>query len=304
MNSVIELRQAGMRFGEVRAVEDVDLSVAQGEVFGLIGHNGAGKTTLFKLMLGLLAPTSGEVRVCGEPVRGEAFRQVRRRIGYLPENISLYENLTGLETLEFFAGLKAIDPQTCPALLGQVGLADAGLVKVSAYSKGMRQRLAFAQALLGKPQLLFLDEPTNGLDPQGIRDFYEVLRSLSEDGVTTILSSHQMAEIQQRVSRLALMKQGKIASLGTVRNLRERSALPLRIEVELRNGAEPELRRILPEGGQIIRVNGSTAHLQCLRSDKLRLLASLSALGDHLVDIHISEPSLEDLFLGNAEFAS
>jgi Cu-processing system ATP-binding protein len=300
-NSVIELRQVGMCFGEIRAVQDVDLVVEQGEVFGLIGHNGAGKTTLFKLMLGLLAPTSGEVRVCGEPVRGEVFRQVRRRIGYLPENIALYENLSGLETMAFFAGLKAIDPASCPALLEQVGLADAGHWKVGAYSKGMRQRLAFAQALLGKPQLLFLDEPTNGLDPQGIRDFYDVLRSLSDDGVTAILSSHQMAEIQQRVGRLALMKNGKIASLGTVRSLREQANLPLRMEVELRNGAEVELRRILPEGGQLIRINGSTAHLQCPRSEKLALLASLSALGDHLVDIHISEPSLEDLFLGNAE---
>jgi Cu-processing system ATP-binding protein len=303
MNSVIELRQVGMCFGEVRAVDDVDLAVEPGEVFGLIGHNGAGKTTLFKLMLGLLAPTSGEVRVCGEPVRGEAFRQVRRRIGYLPENISLYENLSGLETMVFFAGLKGIDPDTCPTLLEQVGLAAAGHSKVGAYSKGMRQRLAFAQALLGKPQLLFLDEPTNGLDPQGIRDFYEILRDLSEQGMTAILSSHQMAEIQQRVGRLALMKNGKIASLGTVRSLRNRSGLQLRMEVELRHGGEGELRRVLPEGGQLIRVNGSTAHLQCPRSEKLRLLAALSALGDHLVDIHISEPSLEDLLLGSAELS-
>jgi Cu-processing system ATP-binding protein len=297
-SGVIELRGVVKCFGDTRAVDGVDLTMHEGEVFGLIGYNGAGKTTLLKLMLGLLPATSGDIRICGQRVRGEGFRQVRRSIGYLPENIALYDHLSGLETLVFFARLKGTDPASCRALLEKVGLADAARRAVSGYSKGMKQRLAFAQALLGKPRILFLDEPTNGLDPQGIRDFYRTLGSLREEGVTAILSSHILAEIQQRVDRLALMKTGKIQALGTIQSLREASNLPLAIRVTLHNGAEAALRRMLSHD-QIIRVAGSTAYLQCERKQKMTVLNALSGLGGQVLDVHVEEPSLEELFLGH-----
>ncbi len=299
--SAIEVRAVSKHFGTTRAVDCVDLSVNQGEVLGLIGPNGAGKTTLFKLMLGLLPATAGEISVCGEPVRGKAFRRVRRSIGYLPESVALYDNLSGLETMFFFARLKGADASSCPALLDKVGLADAARRTVGGYSKGMKQRLAFAQALLGAPRILFLDEPANGLDPQGIREFYMILRQLREDGVTAILSSHILAEIQQRVDRLALMKAGKIRALGTLRDLREESNLPLAIQVKLHNGADGALRRVLSSDLSAIRVTGSTAYLQCKRSQKMTVLSALSGLGSQVLDIHIEEPSLEDIFLGRTD---
>jgi Cu-processing system ATP-binding protein len=302
-SSVIEIRGVSKRFGETRAVDGVDLTVHEGEVFGLIGHNGAGKTTLLKLMLGLLPATSGDIRVCGQPVRGEMFRCVRRNIGYLPESTALYDNLSGLETILFFARLKGADPGSCLPLLEKLGLADAARRAVIEYSKGMKQRLAFAQALLGNPRILFLDEPTNGLDPQGIREFYQILRNLREEGVTAILSSHILAEIQQRVDRLALMKTGKIQALGTVQTLREQSNLPLAIQVKLYNGAEGALRRVLSHK-QIIRVAGSTAYLQCERSQKMIVLNALSGLGQQVLDIDVQEPSLEEVFLGHTDIAS
>jgi Cu-processing system ATP-binding protein len=228
---------------------------------------------------------------------------VRRGIGYLPENIALYENLSGLETMLFFARLKGADPATCPALLAQAGLADAARRAVGGYSKGMKQRLAFAQALLGKPALLFLDEPTSGLDPEGIRDFHATLRRLRDDGVTAVLSSHLMAEIQQRVDRLALMKNGRIAALGTVRSLRERSPQPLRIEVKLHNGAEAAVRRIAADG-QLVRVVDQVAHLQCRREEKMALVEALAALHGQVLDIRIDEPSLEEVVLGQAHDTS
>ncbi|MDE2595011.1 MAG: ABC transporter ATP-binding protein, partial [Burkholderiales bacterium] len=201
-------------YGALHAVDGVDLSVQRGEVFGLIGHNGAGKSTLFKMMLGLIPVSQGEIRIQGARVDGPGFRDVRRHMGYLPENVVLYDNLSGLETLQFFARLKGVPVDTCAATLERVGLTHAGHRAVREYSKGMRQRLGFAQALLGQPQVLFLDEPTTGLDPEAIRAFYATLRDLQDQGVTLILTSHILAELQERVDRLAIMASGKIQAVG------------------------------------------------------------------------------------------
>ena len=300
--NVIEVRGAVKHFGETHAVDGVDLTVQAGELFGLIGHNGAGKTTLFKMMLGLLPVTRGEIYIDGQPVRGEAFRQVRRGIGYLPESLALYDNLSGLEVMLFFAKLKDADPRSCLPLLEKVGLANAARRRVRGYSKGMRQRLGFAQALLGSPRLLFLDEPTNGLDPQGIREFYQILRELREQGVTAILTSHILAEIQLRVDRLALMRTGKIQALGTVHSLREELNLPLDFQLTLQPGAEETLRQALAnQPAASVQFNGTMAHVRCPRERKMTMLNALAALDSVVLDLHIKEPSLEDVFLGYSD---
>lgn len=300
--NVIEVRGVAKYFGETRAVDGVDLTVQTGELFGLIGHNGAGKTTLFKMMLGLLPATRGDIHIDGQAVRGEAFRQVRCSIGYLPESLALYDNLSGLEIMQFFAKLKDADPASCLPLLEKMGLADAARRRVRGYSKGMRQRLGFAQALLGSPRLLFLDEPTNGLDPQGIREFYQILWELREQGVTAILSSHILAEIQLRVDRLALMRTGKIRALGTVHALREELNLPLDFQLTLYPGAEEKLRQALTnQPTSSVEFNGTTAHIRCPREQKMAMLNTLMMLDDVLMDLQIKEPSLEDVFLGYSD---
>lgn len=298
-NKVIEVHQITKHYGLIQAVDGVDLAVEAGEVFGLIGHNGAGKSTLFKMMLGLIPATSGEIRIDGAPVRGEEFRRVRRHLGYLPENVVFYDNLSGLETLAFFARLKGVDLGECAALLERVGLTAAAKRRVKGYSKGMRQRLGFAQALLGKPKLLFLDEPTTGLDPEGIREFYRILKEMRSEGATIILTSHILSEIQERVDRLAIMKTGKIQAIGTVQSLREKMALPLRFELRLAPGAEIELRRIVDtlEGAQLSE-DGERVTVHCQREAKMPVLQALAALDGRISDLHIREPSLEDVFLG------
>ena len=300
--SVIEVQAVSRQFGDILAVDNVDLTIVQGEIFGLIGHNGAGKSTLLKMMLGLLPPTQGEIRINGESVRGARFRQVRRRIAYLPENIVFYENLSGLETLMFFARLKDADRHTCLPLLEKVGLGTAARRPVRGYSKGMRQRLGFAQALLGEPDLLFLDEPTSGLDPEATRDFYRILKELKEQGITAILSSHHLAEIQGHLDRLALMKMGRIQAAGTVQSLRDALKLPLHIQVDLRNGAEPALRTAL-QGvvGCEVSMLADSARIVCARDEKINVLTRLTHLQDAILDIQLQEPSLEDVFLGYAE---
>ncbi len=301
-DKLIEIRGVKKRYGAVDAVDGVDLSIGAGELFGLIGHNGAGKTTLFKMMLGLLPASAGEIRIGGQAVRGAAFREVRRNIGYLPESLALYDNLSGLETLHFFARLKGVDQSTCPALLDRVGLAGAAKQRVRNYSKGMRQRLGFAQALLGTPRLLFLDEPTNGLDPQGILEFYRILAELRQGGVTVVLTSHILAEIQQRVDRLALMRNGRIQALGTVQALRQGQDLPLTLRVSVRPGDEAPLKKALAalNIAPAETIDG-VARFACPRQKKMALLAALTAAGPAIRDIDVHEPSLEDVFLGYAE---
>ncbi|HEY0823420.1 MAG TPA: ABC transporter ATP-binding protein [Ramlibacter sp.] len=298
----ISLRGAAKHYGPVRAVDGVDLEIGSGEVFGLIGHNGAGKSTLFKMMLGLVRSTAGDIRIHGAPVSGSGFRAVRRAIGYLPENVVLYDNLTGTETLRYFARLKGAPLQECAPVLERVGLAGAAGRAVREYSKGMRQRLGFAQALLGSPRVLFLDEPTTGLDPQAIRDFYATLRALREQGVTMILTSHILAELQERVDRLAILSSGRVQAVGSVQALREGLALPLRMEVAATEAGAAAVRdalRALPVTAH--RWQGGLFDGQFPREAKMAVLAAIAGLGSAIRDFRIHEPSLEDVFFGCAD---
>lgn len=295
----IEVTDVTKTFGDVRAIDGISLSVAQGEIFGLIGHNGAGKSTLFKMMLGLTAPTSGEIRVRGTPINGGDFRQVRRRIGYLPESFVTYDNLTGIEVLQLFADLKQVPRSACAATLDRVGLSSAAGRRVRGYSKGMRQRLGFAQVLLGNPDLIFLDEPTNGLDPEGIRDFYAILRDVQSQGATVVITSHILAEIQGRVDRLVILNSGKIAAQGTLTELRARLVLPSVIQMELQRDRQANIEAMLGHLPDLeVRRDARFVRISCMPQQKATVLGILAELGDSLVDITMHEPSLEDLFLG------
>ena len=298
--NLVELRGVARHYGAVHAVDGVDLDIGAGELFGLIGHNGAGKSTLFKMMLGLVPLTAGSIRVDGIDVTGPGFRDVRRRVGYQPENVVLYDNLTGLETLQFFAKLKGAAADDCGALLEKVGLSHAAGRRVRGYSRGMRQRLGFAQALLGSPRLVFLDEPTSGLDPEAVRAFYATLRELRDAGVTVVLTSHILAEIQDRVDRLAILVAGKVRALGTVQALREQVALPLELRVRVRAGsAEAVAAAVRAPGIEVALVSGGDAlSVRCPRAEKMRVLDVLATRRDDVHDIDVREPSLEDLFFG------
>jgi Cu-processing system ATP-binding protein len=299
---VVDVRGVVRHYGLVRAVDGVDLAVSQGELFGLIGHNGAGKSTLFRLMLGLERATSGHIEIDGVPVAGRAFRAVRRRMGYVPENVVLYDNLTGLETLAFFAKLKGARAEGCASALARVGLDHAGGRRVGEYSRGMRQRLGVAQALLGSPRLLLLDEPTGGLDPEGIRAFYTLLGELRGDGVTIVLSSHGLAEIQERVDRLAIMASGRVRAIGTVSALRGEAGLPLSFRIAVSNGAMAGLREAI---GRLpvtdLQATDGVLRFRAPRRDKMNVLAALTARPGDVLDIDVREPSLEDVFFGVPE---
>jgi Cu-processing system ATP-binding protein len=296
---VIVARGVRKHYGAIHAVDGVDLDVRSGELFGLIGHNGAGKSTMFKMMLGLIPATAGEIRIDGAVVGGGNFRAVRRSVGYLPENVVLYDNLTGLETLQFFARLKAAPQADCAPALERVGLAHAAKRRVREYSKGMRQRLGFAQALLGKPRILFLDEPTTGLDPEAIRGFYAILRQLKSEGVTMVITSHILAEIQERVDRLAIMAAGKVQASGTVQALREQMDLPLWFSVHVAPEDFDAVRNALGHL-PVIAIEARDDHVavQCRRESKMAVIEALAGLDGRVRDLTVREPSLEDVFFG------
>ncbi|WP_442968120.1 ABC transporter ATP-binding protein [Pseudorhodoferax sp.] len=306
LNSALRLQGAAKHYGSrhapIKALDGVDLAVPRGHLLGLIGHNGAGKSTLFKLVLGLITPTTGQVWVGGTEVGGANFREARRHLGYLPENLVLYDNLDGLETLRFFARLKGAAPAQCGELLERVGLSAAGRRPVREYSKGMRQRLGFAQALLGEPQLLLLDEPTTGLDPGAIRSFYAELDVLRARGVTLVISSHVLAELEQRVDALAMLANGRLCAQGSVAALRGRSRRPLWVHLQAPavlldtvgaalGGLPATLQRHAPD----------RLSLSFPRQHKLALLGRLAPLPLH--DLTLQEPTLEDLYFDLREAA-
>lgn len=225
----------GKRYGASNAVDGVDLTLAPGTTLALIGHNGAGKTTLMKLILGLIRPSSGNLTVLGvEP--GTAPLEHRRHIGFLPENVAFHDELTGAQTLRFYAKLKGAPLAQCATLLERVGLAFAAGRRVKTYSKGMRQRLGLAQALLGEPRLMLLDEPTTGLDPASRLEFFRIMRELSDRGATVIISSHILTELEARTDLVAIMNRSKLAAFGPLEALRRRADLPARLTVATPRG--------------------------------------------------------------------
>lgn len=300
------VKEYGSQRAPLRALNDVTLRVPRGQLFGLIGHNGAGKSTLFKLVLGLIRPSQGRILVNGCDVGGSDFRQTRRTLGYLPENLVLYDNLTGIETLQFFARLKGAAFSQCQPLLERVGLAAAANRAVREYSKGMRQRLGFAQALLGKPQLLLLDEPTTGLDPAAIRQFYEQLDELRAEGVTLVISSHILAELEQRVDTLAMLSSGRVIAQGTVQGLRDHARMPLRLVLAGSDSVLQAVTASLQSQPGVFdiafeRNEPGRVMLRCPREHKMALLAQLGAAS--LSDLQVLEPTLEDIYFGLKENA-
>lgn len=235
----IETTGLSKHFGRQRAVDSVDLAVPKGSVFGFLGPNGSGKTTTIRLLLGLAEATSGSVRVLGQEMPGQ-LHGVLPRVGALVEGPAFYPFLSGADNLYRF---DAADPRVSAAsrkarvqsALERVGLTHAADKKVRAYSLGMKQRLGIANALLAPRELLILDEPTNGLDPQGTREVRSLVRSLAADGATVFVSSHLLAEVEQICTHAAVMSAGRLVAQGTL--------------AELRQGGQPRIRLVSPDAG-------------------------------------------------------
>jgi Cu-processing system ATP-binding protein len=218
-----------VRFGGVRALGGVSLELSPGEITVIAGPNGSGKSTLMSVILGLIRPDDGQLTADGRLVcspRQLSSPWFRERLGYLPEAVAFAETLTGRQILRFFAMARGIPRRRIEEVLERVGLANAASRVVGGYSRGMRQRLGLGCAILHAPEVLVLDEPTGGLDQQGLTVLWEVLREWREAGRVVLMSSHELALIERRVDRVVVLVDGRLAAAGTPEELRERSALP------------------------------------------------------------------------------
>jgi ABC-2 type transport system ATP-binding protein len=234
---VIRLHQLTKRYDKFTAVDGIDLAVPRGELFGLLGPNGAGKTTIIKMLITLLIPTSGQARVLGRDVVDDAH-WVRERIGYVfGGDRGLYERLSALDNLRYFAELYGVEPRRQRARIGEllelVGLDGREKERVEGYSRGMRQRLHIARGLLHDPPVLFLDEPTIGVDPVGARELRATIAELKASGKTVLLTTHYMFEADSLCDRIAVVAKGKIVAEGTPRDLKDRVSEGVVVEIEV-----------------------------------------------------------------------
>ena len=275
--------------GTVQAVRGVSMTVEAGERVALLGHNGAGKTTLIRMILGLIPASSGSIRIM-DALPGS--RVSRNAIGYLPESVAFHGTLTGREQLQHFARLKSVSRKAADDLLDRVGLADAADRKIRTYSKGMRQRVGLAQALLGRPKLALLDEPTSGLDPVSRHEFYDIVEDLAEGGTAVLHSSHALTELETRTDRIAILSGGELVANDALAALRDTARLPIKVNVtataETVEGVAAEL------GGK--RVNCLSVELTCHQHEKVDLLSQITELGDKIRDVDVTPASLEELY--------
>lgn len=299
---VIHTEDLTRRFGATVAVDHLTFEVQRGEIFGFLGHNGAGKTTTVRLLNGVLQPSDGRAEVLDlSPVRDGAT--LRRRTGVLTETPSLDERLTGRENLTIYADLYGVPVEEVAsrvdALLALFQLSDRAGEKVGGYSKGMKQRLALARALLHRPEILFLDEPTAGLDPVAARQVHDLIRRLSEEGHTVFLCTHNLVEAQQLCDRVGVMENGRLIAMGTPAELARQISHTLRLMVEVAPESRDAALRTCRALAGVTAAAGEDGRLVVSGAARERipdLIAALVTAGVRLYSVTPQEPSLEDVY--------
>jgi ABC-2 type transport system ATP-binding protein len=302
MNDAIETNHLSRHFGAVKAVENMDLVVPKGIVFGFLGPNGAGKTTTIRLLLGLLEPTQGSARVLGLDTQTQA-EYIRVKCGALLEHTGLYERLTAEENLEYYTRIWHL-PRTqsrdrIKELLTHLGLYDRRKEPVSRWSRGMKQKLAVARALLHKPELLFLDEPTAGLDPVAAAALRDDLASLAHrEGVTVFLTTHNLAEAEKLCQQVGVIRQGRLLATGSVAEMRATSSKP-RLEL-IGRGLDDKVISLLQARPEVSAVHSAPDRLMVelyQPVDTAPLVSLVVGTGAQVEEVHKGQSSLEDVFI-------
>jgi ABC-2 type transport system ATP-binding protein len=284
-------------------VDHIDLAVCKGEVYGMLGPNGSGKTTTILMLLGLTEPTEGEVRVLGfDP--GRRPLSVKARAGYLPDSVGFYDGLTAWENLNYIAKLNGLPRdearERIDASLARVGLSEVSGQRVGNFSRGMRQRLGVAELLLKQPELIIMDEPTLGLDPEAARRFLQLIRELKHDGITVLLASHLLHQVQAVCDRVGLFRQGHIILEGPVKQL----ALQVlggayRIHIQASNGRAGSLHRVLQAVPGVVEVRDladDEYELQAESDLRPEVAEALVRAGGRLQSLDVETPGLDEIY--------
>lgn len=290
---IVETHDLVKRFNEFIAVNNICLKVPKGCIYGFLGPNGAGKSTTIRMLLGLITPTSGESKIFGLDIKKNRI-EILKKVGSLVESPSYYGNLTAYENLEIARVMYKTDKERINNVLKIVDLYTVKDKKVSEFSLGMKQRLAIALALIGNPELIILDEPTNGLDPKGIHEIRELIKSLPEKlGVTVIISSHILSEIELMASHIGIINKGELIFQGTIEELKSNSGERVLIEVEPKDKAY----QILSDRGYSLDMDGNYIVVNGKDVDRSIICRELICADMNLYHISKEEKDLEDVFL-------
>jgi ABC-2 type transport system ATP-binding protein len=301
--TAIELAGVSKQYGDVRALEDVSLAVEEGEIFGFLGPNGAGKSTTIDILLDFVRPTAGTAAVLGHDSHRDSLA-VRQRVGVLPDGYHLYDRLTARQHLEFAADSKG-DADDVEAVLERVGLADAIDRRAGGFSKGMKQRLVLAMALVGEPDVLILDEPTTGLDPNGAREMREIIREERDRGATVFFSSHVLEQVEAVCDRVGILREGRLVAVDTIDALRGALGSETRLTLAVEPASDEVVAAVeAVPGVSSVRADGAgELSVACAESAKTAVLAAVEAAGARLLDFDTEAVSLEELFAAYTEDA-
>jgi ABC-2 type transport system ATP-binding protein len=294
--AAIELTGVTKQYGDVTALDDVSLSVEEGEIFGFLGPNGAGKSTTIDILLDFVRPTGGTASVLGMDAQRDSLA-VRQRIGVLPDGYHLYDRLTARQHVAFAIDSKGTDDDPLE-LLERVGIADAADRKAGGFSKGMKQRLVLAMALVGDPDILVLDEPSTGLDPNGAREMRDIIRAERDRGATVFFSSHILDQVEAVCDRVGILRDGRLVAVDTIDALRDALGTDVRLtltvdavseDVTAAAGAVPGVSSVQSDGDQ-------TLSVLCTDDVKVAVLHAIEDAGGLVSDFALEETSLEEMF--------
>ena len=293
----IEIHGLTKTYNGLKAVDNLSFNVKKGEIFGFLGPNGAGKTTTIKALLGLIHADTGIMKIDGHNMRDDAI-EAKKKLGFLPERANFYDNLTPIQTLNFFCELKNEDKSVILPLLKEVGLEDSLDKKVGNYSKGMRQLLGVAQTMIGKPSIYILDEPMGGLDARWVRIVREKIKMLNQQGATIIFSSHILSEVQNLCNRVAIINKGKLIAEDTVPNLNKYLNIKPKLEITIK-GLDDKVPSIINnlKGVESVNAKGNTLYVTCEAPVRIKVISALEEAGFEIQNIITIEPSLEDAFV-------
>jgi ABC-2 type transport system ATP-binding protein len=284
-------------YKDVIAVDDLSFNIRTGEIFGLLGPNGAGKTTTIKAILSLIHVNSGKIKINGFDIKKEGI-EARKSVGYLPERVAFYDNLTPLQTLHFFCELRGDDKSIAKPLISEVGLEEAIDRKVGTFSQGMVQLLGVAQVMIGNPPVYILDEPMAGLDARWVKTIREKIKMLNEQGATILFSSHILSEVENLCDRVAIIDKGKLIAEDTVSNLNKYLKIKPRLEISITglNGKIPKVIKDL-EGVEAVDAKDDKLFIACESSLRSKVITTLEEAGLKIDNIKTIEPSLEEAFV-------